>query len=130
MTDRALSLSHRIIFTDHTQKWTISAGAAGRIGNPWGELRPSLELIHGSGVRGADPAGIVPNGGTAPSYVQVNIGIAQIFGDDEEKAWTLRFDVTNLFDRVYLVHDGEGVGAGQPQYGPRRAFFVGLRKSF
>ena len=57
------------------------------------------------------------------------IGIAQAIGD-EEKAWTLRLDVVNLFDNVYLLRDGSGVGAGQPQYGPRRGFFVGLRKSF
>ncbi len=118
------------IFTDHSQKWTVSAGAAGRIRSAWGELQPSLEVIYGSGLRAEDPNGIVPNGGTEQGYVQVNLGIAQAFGRDKEKAWTLRFDVTNLFDRVYRVHSGEGVGAGQPQYGPRRAFFVGLRKSF
>jgi outer membrane receptor for ferrienterochelin and colicins len=71
----------------------------------------------------------VPNGGTVSPYVQVNLGLSQAIGD-EEHSWTLRFDVTNLFDRVYLLRDGSGVGAGQPQYGPRRGFFVGLRKAF
>lgn len=123
-------IRNNYIFTDHSQKWTISAGAGGRIHNPWGVLQPSVELIYGSGLRAEDPNGIIPNGGTEKPYVQVNLGIAQVFGEKAEKAWTLRFDVTNLFDKIYRVRDGEGVGAGQPQYGPRRAFFVGLRKSF
>ena len=42
----------------------------------------------------------------------------------------MRVDVTNLFDKIYLAHDGSGVGAGQPQYGPRRAVFFGVRKAF
>lgn len=123
------------IFTDHSQVWTVSGGAALRLKNRLGELQPSMELIYGSGLRKTDPditdgTTVIPNGGTQAPYVQVNLGIAQVFGQDKEKAWTLRFDVTNLFDKVYLVHDGSGVGAGQPQYGPRRAFFVGLRRSF
>jgi outer membrane receptor protein involved in Fe transport len=55
--------------------------------------------------------------------------VAQVIGN-EEHGWTLRFDVINLFDKVYLEADGSGVGAGQPVYGPRRGFSVGLRKSF
>lgn len=117
------------IFTDHSQKWTGSAGGALKLRDGLGKLTPSFDLIYGSGLRAEDPAGIVPNGGTQKPYVQVNFGISQTIGADDQ-AWTLRFDVTNLFDKVYLIHDGSGVGAGQPEYGPRRAFFVGLRKSF
>ncbi len=118
------------IFVDHSQAWTVSAGASLRLANRLGELQPSIELIHGSGLRAGDPNGIVPNGGTEESYVQVNFGLSQRIGIEKNKAWTLRFDVTNLFDRVYLAHEGSGVGAGQPQYGPRRAFHFGLRKAF
>ena len=118
------------IFTDHSQDWTASAGAALKIANPLGELQPSLALTYGSGLRAGDPAGVVPNGGKEEAYVQVDFGIAQTIGADKDRALTLRFDVTNLFDRVYLAHEGSGVGGGQPQYGPRRAFFVGLRKAF
>jgi outer membrane receptor protein involved in Fe transport len=123
-------VAENYIFTDHSQAWTVSAGASLRIKNGLGELQPSLELIHGSGLRTGDPEGVIPNGGTEEPYVTFNIGLAQVFGQDKQTAWTLRFDVINLFDRKYLAHEGSGVGAGQPQYGPRRAFFVGLRKGF
>jgi outer membrane receptor protein involved in Fe transport len=42
---------------------------------------------------------------------------------------TLRFDVINLFDRVYEIRDGTGVGVGASQFGPRRGFFFGISKS-
>jgi outer membrane receptor protein involved in Fe transport len=123
-------IARNYIFTDHSQKWTISGGGALKLANRWGELRPSIDLIYGDGLRAGDPAGIVPNGGKQASYIQVNLGIAQVFGQDDEKGFTLRFDVVNLFDKLYLIHDGSGVGAGQPEWGPRRGFFVGLRKAF
>ncbi len=43
---------------------------------------------------------------------------------------TVRFDVVNLFDTVYLIRDGSGIGVFAPQYGPRRGFFVGVSKKF
>ena len=123
-------ISQHYIFTDHSQKWTVSAGASLRIKDWLGELQPSIEGIYGSGLRTGDPAGIVPNGGTEQSYVQVNLGLAQVIGGGDDRALSVRVDVTNLFDTIYRVHDGSGVGAGQPQYGPRRAVFFGIRKAF
>jgi outer membrane receptor protein involved in Fe transport len=123
-------IAQNYIYTDHSQKWTVSSGASLKIHNGLGELQPSIEAIYGSGLRTGDPAGIVPNGGTQQPYVQVNFGIGQNIGSDKEKTLTLRLDVTNLFDKVYLVRDGSGIGAGQPQYGPRRAVFFGIRKAF
>ena len=43
---------------------------------------------------------------------------------------TLRFDIINLFDTVYLIRDGSGIGVFAPQYGPRRGFFAGMSKKF
>jgi outer membrane receptor protein involved in Fe transport len=42
------------------------------------------------------------------------------------KPTTLRFDVVNLFDTIYEIRDGSGIGVFAPQFGPRRGFFVGL----
>ncbi len=123
-------IANNYIYTDHSQKWTISAGGALKLKNRFGRLQPSFDLIYGDGLRAGDPAGVIPNGGKQKPYAQVNFGIAQVFGSDEEKSFTVRFDVVNLFDKVYLIHDGSGVGAGQPEYGPRRGFFVGIRKGF
>ena len=44
------------------------------------------------------------------------------------KPLTVRFDVVNLFDSIYLIRDGSGIGVFAPQYGPRRGYFVGVSK--
>ncbi len=119
------------IYTDHSQKWTVSGGGAFKIASRVGQITPSFDFIYGDGLRAGDPAGIVPNGGKQKPYLQANAGISLIIGGDkEDKSFSIRLDVINLCDTVYLIHDGSGVGAGQPEYGPRRAFFVGLRKGF
>ncbi len=41
---------------------------------------------------------------------------------------TVRFDVINLFDTVYAIRDGSGIGVFAPQFGPRLGFFLGLSK--
>jgi outer membrane receptor protein involved in Fe transport len=42
---------------------------------------------------------------------------------------TTRFDVINLFDKIYQIRNGTGVGVGAPQFGPRRGLFFGVSKS-
>ena len=44
------------------------------------------------------------------------------------KATVVRFDVVNVFDTVYELRDGSGIGVFASQYGPRRGFFVGIRQ--
>jgi outer membrane receptor protein involved in Fe transport len=43
---------------------------------------------------------------------------------------TLRFDIVNLFDTIYLIRDGSGIGVFAPQFGPRRGYFAGISKKF
>ena len=43
-------------------------------------------------------------------------------------SWSARLDVVNLFDKVYEIRDGTGVGVGAPQYGARRGIFVGVTR--
>ncbi len=121
------------IYTDHSQRWSASGGGSYSFDDPLGKLSPSLDFIYGDGLRRGDPAGIVPNGGKLPAYVQVNAGIAQSLdgvGNGVLHGVTIRFDVTNLTDRSYAIRDGSGVGVGAPQFSARRAFFGGIRKSF
>ena len=68
----------------------------------------------------------------APPRVEVvHVGSAcRDIAPDDPRGWRLGGGVINLFDKVYLQADGSGVGAGQPVWGQRRGFFVGLRKSF
>ncbi|MBS0481067.1 MAG: TonB-dependent receptor [Proteobacteria bacterium] len=121
-------IRNHYIYTDHSQRWTISGGGALKIDNRLGQFQPSFDFIYGDGLRRT--LGTVPNGDKQSPYLQVNLGLAQVFGANAEKGFTVRVDVVNLFDKAYLIHDGSGVGAGQPEWGPRRAFFVGLRKAF
>ena len=119
------------IYTDHSQKWTASGGGSYSFADGIGTLVPSADFIYGDGLRAEDPAGIVPNGGKLPSYVSANFGIAQNFdGPGLLKGLSIRFDVINAFDKVYAIRDGSGVGVGAPQFGARRAFYAGVRKSF
>ncbi len=128
------------IYTDHNQFVTASAGAAYEFcGRPayageglslsadgfsWCGTRLSADMIFGSGLRNGDA-----NISTVPPYAQFNIGIAREFLlPNDPKPVTIRFDVVNLFDTVYLIRDGTGIGVFAPQYGPRRGFFVGVSK--
>ena len=38
----------------------------------------------------------------------------------------MRFAVVNLFDKIYEIKDGSGIGVFAPQFGPRRGYFVGI----
>jgi outer membrane receptor protein involved in Fe transport len=119
------------IFTDHSQRWTASGGGSVTIRNGLGKLVPSVDFLYGDGLRADDPINNVPNGGKLPSYFTANFGIAQNFdGPGILKGLSIRFDVTNVTDKVYLIRDGSGVGVGAPQYGARRGFFGGIRKTF
>jgi outer membrane receptor protein involved in Fe transport len=124
-------IANHYIFTDHSQRWTASGGATVTIPDGIGTLVPTVDFVYGDGLRADDPAGIVPNGGKLPSYFTANFGIAQnLDGPGVLKGISIRFDVVNLFDKVYLLRDGSGVGVGAPQYGARRGFFAGIHKTF
>ena len=98
--------------------------AAGGTGMWWCGTRLSGDMIYGSGLRDGDA-----NISTVPPYTQFNVGIAREFLlPNDPKPMTVRFDVINLFDTVYLIRDGSGIGVFAPQYGPRRGFFVGVSK--
>lgn len=121
-------IQNHYIYTDHSQNWSASGGGSYAFGDGIGKLTPSADFIYGDGLRAGDPAGIIPNGGKLPSYVQVNFGVSQSI--DALKGLSIRFDVTNAFDHSYAIRDGSGVGVGAPQYGARRAFFGGVRAAF
>lgn len=124
-------IGNHYIYTDHSQFWTASGGGSITIHNALGTLVPTADLLYGDGLRADDPAGIVPNGGKLPSYVTANFGIAQNFDRPGLlKGLSIRFDIVNVGDRIYEIRDGSGVGVGAPQFGARRGFFGGIRKTF
>ena len=115
--DRLAFIQDNWIFTDHTQIWTGSAGMSYVING----TKVSADMIYGSGLRSG-----FANTDHVPAYVQVNTGISHEFKVPGWKPITVRFDVVNVFDTIYEIRDGTGIGVFAPQFGPRRGYFVGL----
>ncbi|HWZ68972.1 MAG TPA: TonB-dependent receptor [Stellaceae bacterium] len=113
------------IHTDHDQTYTSSAGIKYTL--PTSSTRFAADLIQGSGLR---TAGTVPNGRSLPGYQQVNFSIVQPIPTGVFKGMELRFDVINLFDEIYQIRTGQGLGVFAPQFGPRRTFLAGLTQRF
>jgi len=106
------------IYTDHAQVLTANAGAS----YLWNGTRFSASMIYGSGLRSG-----FANTDHLPSYTQVNMGVSHDFNIvAPNKPTTVRFDVVNVFDKIYEIRDGSGIGVFAPQFGPRRGFFVGV----
>ena len=107
-----------------TRRPVSPAEAYGVQGISWCGTKLSADVIYGSGLRSGDA-----NTSSVPAYAQVNLGIKRDFYlPYDPLPMTVRFDVVNLLDTVYLIRDGSGIGVFAPQYGPRRGFFLGLSK--
>jgi outer membrane cobalamin receptor len=128
-------IANNYIHLDHEQQKTASGGLSYR----WHATRLSADFLLGSGLR-ADldlPPGVttayggtgIPNGAHLPYYTQVNMGLTHEFQLHGSGTLTARCDVINMFDEIYEIRNGTGVGVGASQYGPRRGLFLGLAKS-
>jgi outer membrane receptor protein involved in Fe transport len=123
--DLAYISSHQIN-TDHSQVMTASAGMS----YLWDGTTYSVDLIAGTGVRTQEANNTIPNGSSVPSYEQVNFGVAHKFDQAPGGPIEIRADLINAFDEVYLIRQQSGIGVNAPQYGPRRTFYLGVRKFF
>jgi outer membrane receptor protein involved in Fe transport len=103
---------------------TGSAGASYRVY----DTTLTADMIYGSGLRAGDLSdGVVPNSLHTTQYAVFNTGIAHDFKwSSDAKPLTVRFDVVNLFDQIYELRDGSGIGVFAPQFGARRGYYVGL----
>jgi len=124
--DLALIAGHAI-HTDHDQTYTSSAGIKYTL--PTTNTRFAADLTAGSGLRTTLPGG-PSNGAALPGYRQVNFSIVQPIPTGFLKGMELRFDVLNLFNEVYQIRSGTGLGVFAPQFGPRRTFLAGLTQRF
>jgi outer membrane receptor protein involved in Fe transport len=105
-------------YTDDMQLMTGSAGASYR----WDGNLITANMLYGSGQRSG-----FANEDHTPPYVVVNAGVSRDFKwSPDAKPVSLRFDVVNLFDKVYELRDGSGIGVFAPQYGARRGFYAGI----
>ena len=121
-------VANHYIDLDHEQKFTGSGG----VSYLWRDTRVSTDVLFGSGLRASlvlPDGSTIPNGAHLPYYWQFNLGTSHVFHLTGAGTLTARFDVINVFDRIYQIRNGTGVGVGAPQYGPRRGFFFGLSKS-
>jgi len=58
--------------------------------------------------------------------LQFNAGVTRSVRVPEIGEVQARVAIINLFDRIYLIRNGTGIGVFSPQYGPRRAVFGGI----
>lgn len=109
-------ISKNYVHLDHEQRTTASAGVSYKIAkNTLGS-----DLLFGSGMRRGDASTL-----SMPAYSVLNV-----FASREIAKINFRFAVNNIFDRVYRLHDGTGIGMNASQYGMRRTFYLIVSKSF
>ena len=103
------------VFLDHDQRWTATMGGA----YTWNDWRFSSEILYGSGLRRG-----FANTKSVPDYATVNLGLQRIVKIPKVPGSVkIRLDIVNLFDEVYELRDGSGIGVGAPQFGQRRGFY-------
>lgn len=116
-------LQQNYIHLDHEGR----VAASGGVSYVWRGTRVSGDFLFGTGLRQSIT---FPNDDHLPSYTQVNLGLSHAFDVGTKSPLTARVDAINLFDRVYAIRSGSGVGVFAPQYGPRRGLFGGLEWQF
>ena len=119
--DELAYIANHWVHLDHDQMFTASAGAS----YLWGATRLGGDLVYGSGLRRG-----FANNEHLPSYIQVNLSASQTFNLDTLGRFEARLAAINVFDRVYQLRDGSGIGVGAPQFGPRRGLYLGATKYF
>ena len=121
--DEITYIASHWVHLDHDQLVTASAGVSYRFAT---KTTLGADALFGSGLRSG-----FANSEHLPSYTQVNASLAQAF---DFGGWLGKVDgrlsLLNVFDSVYELRDGTGIGVGAPQYGPRRTVYASLTKSF
>ena len=117
-------VSSNPIQLDHQGRFTGSGGISYIFLK---DTRLYTDFLYGNGLR----AGFA-NLEKLPAYETVNVGAEHIWHLHSAgvKELKLRFDCLNLFDQVYEIRNGTGIGIAAPAYGARRAFYGGLSMVF
>ena len=106
---------------DHSQSYTASTGAS----YLFLQTKYSVDAIYGSGLRTGEN-----NINSMPAYLQINASAARDVNLFSAGKFNIRLAVVNLFDQIYQLHDGSGIGVAASQYGPRRTLYLIVSKSF
>ena len=109
---------------DHQGRFTASGGLSYSLLK---DTRLYSDFLYGDGLR----AGFA-NLEKLPAYWTANVGVEHVWHLHSAglRALKLRFDCLNLFDRIYEIRNGSGIGIAAPAYGPRRAFYGGITAAF
>jgi len=102
------------VFLDHDQRFTGSAG----VSYTWNDWRLAIDALYGNGLR----RGFANTEKNHP-YETFNVSLSRRIKITEKTALNIRFDVVNIFDKIYELRDGSGIGVGAPQFGQRRGFY-------
>jgi outer membrane receptor protein involved in Fe transport len=116
-------VSQNYIHLDHEGR----VAASGGVSYLWLGTRFSGDFLFGTGLRQSIN---FPNDDHVPSYTQVNLGLSHDFQLAGSGPLTARIDAINVFDKVYQIRSGSGVGVFAPQFGARRGLFGGLSWKF
>ncbi len=122
--DSLAYISNHYIYTDHSQFYTASTGVSYNLF----DTHLNADAIYGTGLR--EDSADVPNGAVVAPYFQLNLGANHRFEHVLGGPFELNAAILNITDRIYEIRSGTGVGVFAPQYGPRRAFYAGLRTFF
>ncbi len=117
-------LSANSIQLDHQGEFTGSGGVAYVFHE---NTRLYTDVLYGNGLRSG-----FANLDKIPAYWTANIGIEHVWHMHTAgiRALKLRLDCLNLFDQVYEIRDGTGIGIAAPAFGPRRALYAGITALF
>lgn len=111
-------IANHYVFLDHDQTFSASVGAVYN----WHGFMFSIDGIYGSGLRDG-----FANTGNLPYYIQINAGVSKRLVLPDAGPIEVRAAVINLNDRTYEIRNGTGIGVFAPQFGPRRAFYGGIK---
>lgn len=123
--DNALAyVANHSIQLDHQGRYTGSGGVAYEFLK---DTKVHSDFLYGNGLR-AGFANLV----RLPAYWTHNVGIEHVWhlNSHSIEELMLRFDCINVFNTVYEIRNGTGVGIAAPAYGPRRGYYVGLTLAF
>jgi outer membrane receptor protein involved in Fe transport len=120
--DELAYIQQHWVHLDHDQTVAVSTGASYKLADG---TQLGLDALYGSGLRNG-----FANTGHLPSYTTVDANAARSFSAGAFGKIEARLTLENVFDRVYLLRDGSGIGVGAPQYGARRGAFLSLSKPF
>jgi hypothetical protein len=119
--DELAYINKHWVFLDHDQRFTGSSG----VSYTWNDWKAAVDGLYGNGLRRG-----FANTMKLHPYETFNLSLQRRIKLTEKTAITIRFDVVNIFDKVYELRDGSGIGVGAPQFGQRRGFYGTIAYDF